>query len=134
MPRPSHVILVTLALGVGGFVLGTMAIGVGGALGLLMEPSRIGQALLGIQALLGGVLGAVVLPVIAWAALRRVPLWQLLVGPSTGAVLGTALEWVALDQGTFGGAAVGVATAVVWLARSYHAESPARQRHSPVRA
>jgi hypothetical protein len=108
--------MLTLALAACGVVLGQVAIAGGSLLGLAVNPSAIGGVLVGIQALAGGVFGAAVLPALAWAMLRHVPLGLALLAPTLGAALGTAVEWIALDQSTFGGAAVGAVAAAALTA------------------
>jgi hypothetical protein len=138
MGRNLRAILLTLALVIAGFVLGVLAIGSGGALGLLLRPdgSGIAGALLGLEAAVGGTLGAVLLPASTWLLLRRVPLWQVLLAPAVGAALGHALEWTLLSQTTFGGAAIGMAVAVLALvfARGRGMRGSARFREGEVSA
>jgi hypothetical protein len=42
----------------------------------------------------GAILGAFLGPVVAWTALRHVPLWRLLLEPAVGTVLGALIAWV----------------------------------------
>lgn len=115
MNRRLRVALITLCLVIAGFTVGVVAIGGGGALALLLNPSDLGRALLGFEAAVGGVLGAVLLPAVAWGLLRRTPVWQVLVGPAVGAGAGAFLEWTLLRQSTFAGAAAGATVAVLVL-------------------
>ena len=117
MSHPSRAGRLTLALAACGAVLGHVAIASGSRLGLLVHPSEIGAVLVGVQALAGGVFGAVVVPLIAWTLLRHVPLGAVLLALPLGAAVGTAVEWSVLHQSTFGGAAVGTLGAAAVVAR-----------------
>jgi hypothetical protein len=118
MSRRLRIAFVTLLLTRLGFLCGVLALGGGGALGLLLRPEGTGiaAALLPLVAILGGVLGAVLLPVGAWLLLRRAPLWQVCLVPAVCAAAGEVLEWTLWNQTTFAGAGLGLFVGVVLLA------------------
>lgn len=123
--RSVRVGLVTVGLALAGFVCGTLALGGGDALALLLRPDGTGiaAALLPFIALLGGVLGAALVPVVAWTTLRRAPLWQVVLVPALGAGVGHALEWILVGQTTFAAAAAGLLLAALALA-AWHVRTP----------
>src|SRR5688500_16738356 len=108
MTRAGRIIAVTLGLSVAGAVLGAVAgamafalsLAIGGSSDLLFgEPLK----LLTIPAVLGGVVGALLAPAMAWLLLRHVPLGKALAWSTVGTVAGGVLGWrlsVALHDST----------------------------------
>ncbi|MDT8369665.1 MAG: hypothetical protein RQ745_10695 [Longimicrobiales bacterium] len=78
-----------------------------------------------------GVMGACAAPLVAWSALRRVPLWRTIAEPLAGAIAGAGIG-VLLGSGTafLTLIPIGGAAAAARLAISY-TDPPASALHSP---
>jgi len=67
-----------------------------------------------------GIMGAVFGPVLAWSALRRVPLWRAALEPAAGAVVGASLGMMLGSGASFLLLAAGGVTAAAWRLNHAH--------------
>ena len=95
---PGRVVAVTAGLSVFGAVVGAAA----GATALFVGTLLTGQAffdplfVLGVPAVIGAILGAVLTPIAGWMLLRRVPLGRAFAGLAAGTIGGGILGWLSL--------------------------------------
>lgn len=95
---PARVAAVTGGLMVAGGVFGAIAAAVGAAIGVTVIGEGFdpyGRMVIATATLVGGVLGAPLLPATNWLLLRRVPLGVSWLGTTVGAVAGGVLGWLA---------------------------------------
>jgi hypothetical protein len=99
MARTTRIIAVTLGLSVAGAVFGALAGAIALALSLLLTGggnvfSAETVFVLSIPAKLGGSLGAIGAPAVAWILLRRVPLGKAVLVTTIGTVTGGVTGWI----------------------------------------
>jgi hypothetical protein len=97
---PARVVAVTAGLSVFGSVVGAAAGAVSMFVGTLLSGQPILGELfvLGIPAVIGAGLGAVLTPIAGWMLLRRVPLGRAFAGLAAGTIVGGALGWSLLAR------------------------------------
>jgi hypothetical protein len=97
---PARVVTVTTGLSVFGAIVGAAA----GATSMFIGTLLSGQLMLdelfvlGIPAVVGAALGAVLTPIAGWMLLRRVPLGRAFAGLALGTIAGGALGWSLLAR------------------------------------
>jgi len=95
---PARAAAVTGALMLAGALLGAISATVGALIAVSITHG-IGEAfswtVLGGAAVMGGVLGAPLLPAASWLLMRRVPLGAAFLGTAVAATLGGVIGWVA---------------------------------------
>ena len=93
---PARVATITAGLLVAGGALGALAAAVGLVIaGAITEHDVPPLELLAVAMLVGGALGAPLLPATSWLLLRRVPLGLSWLGTTVGTVAGGVAAWVA---------------------------------------
>jgi hypothetical protein len=96
MIRTNRVVVITFGLIVAGAVFGGIAGCLAFAIGFSISDGlgEMDLRILPVPAFLGGVLGAVTLPIGAWVLMRRVPLGLVVLGCVLGTVIGAVVAWV----------------------------------------
>ena len=93
---PARIAALTTALLVAGGALGALAAAVGLVIaGAITEHDFPPLEILAVAMLVGGALGAPLLPATSWLLLRRVPLGLSWLGTTVGTVAGGVAAWVA---------------------------------------
>jgi len=93
---PARIAAVTAGLLVAGALFGSIAAAVGSAIAVAITDRGLPPwEIVSFAALIGGVLGAPLLPVTSWLLLRRVPLGLSFVGTTVGTTLGGVIGWIA---------------------------------------
>jgi hypothetical protein len=84
----NHALRVTLGLAVAGAIFGTLAgLAIAGVV-ILMLPATPPSMFVGIAALVGAGVGAVLFPTTGWMVMRHVPIGRALLGTFVGTVIG----------------------------------------------
>jgi hypothetical protein len=97
---PARVVTVTAGLSVFGAIVGAAA----GATSMFVATLLTGVLrfqdliVLGVPAVIGGALGAVLTPIAGWMLLRRVPLGRAFAGLAVGTIVGGVLGWLLLAR------------------------------------
>lgn len=93
---PTRAAAVTGALLVAGALFGSIAAALGSAIAVsITERALAPFPVVAWAAIIGGVLGAPLLPVTSWLLLRRVPLGLSFVGTTVGTTVGGIVGWIA---------------------------------------
>lgn len=93
---PARIAAVTAGLLVAGALFGSVAAVIGSTIAVtITELGLPPWELVALAAIIGGVLGAPLLPVTSWLLLRRVPLGLSFVGTTVGTTLGGVIGWIA---------------------------------------
>lgn len=110
--------MVTAGLMVSGAIAGAITAMIAVTIVMLIVSGLSALADLGLvmefAAMLGAPIGAVILPLEAWALLRRVPLWRALAETAAGTILG-AVAFALLSPGPILGAVIGFTLAAIRL-------------------
>ena len=124
MTRTNRIVVITLGLVAAGAVCGAVAGVVAFTIGVRLThaPSAATDLrLLPLPASIGAALGAVILPIVSWVLLRRVPLGQAILATVLGTIVGGTLGLVVPlvgDRGvsSIAGGCVGFCLAALFLA------------------
>jgi len=118
---PARVVAVTAGLSVFGSIVGAAAGATALFFAVLLKGQLIDDAffVLGLPAIIGAGLGAVLTPIAGWMLLRRVPLGRAFAGLAAGTIGGGVLGWLFLARhmdpivGSVGPAVVGFLVAAI---------------------
>jgi hypothetical protein len=96
---PARIAVVTAGLLVAGALFGSIAAAIGATIAVALAGKGFaelyGLTMVGVATLIGGVLGAPLLPATSWLLLRRVPMGRSWLGTTAGAVVGGLAGWFA---------------------------------------